>query len=327
MRKNKKGILSSVVIIMLVLSVMLSGCNKKSTETVVDQASKYPEKPITLLIPYAAGGGVDTIYRRLAAEMSKDLGQPIVCQNVNGGGGQVGFKQIAAAQPDGYTIGATTNSMLLQVASNTGTVGASDVTPIAMINEDAAAIAVGVDSPYKDLAAFIEAAKKEPGKLRVSNSGPKAVWDVSTTMFEKATSTKVTHVPYEGSNPAAVAVAGGHIEAVMTSPPEVKALVDAGKLKVLAVLDKQRYPLFPNVPTLKESGFDLTFTSWRAMIGPKGIPQGIVTKLEASIKKNVASEVFVKFMKDGGYEINYVSSAELGTFMAKQEVELKELLK
>lgn len=329
--KKLKRILSAAVVGVLALSLLVTGCGEQSPAAPNSGStapeSKYPEKPVTFIIPFAPGGAVDTISRKLIDQMSKDLGQSFVAQNVNGGGGQVGFKQIASAKPDGYTIGMVTNSMLLQLALKTGSVKAEDLSPIANVNEDYAALAVNVDSPYKTIKEFIDAATKDPGKLRISNSGAKAVWDVSSMQFEKATGTKMIHVPYDGSGPAGVAAAGGHVEAIVTSPPEVKALIDAGKLKLLTVMAPKRYDLFPDVPTLKESGYDMSFSSWRAIAGPKGMPEDVIKKLNDEIKKIVDSEDFKKFMSENAYGISYKDSAELVTFMAEQEKSMGDLLK
>ncbi|MDA8228325.1 MAG: tripartite tricarboxylate transporter substrate binding protein [Desulfitobacterium hafniense] len=329
MKKIKKALKFSVVF-GLVISLLLTGCSSQSkSEPSAASAgkTKYPEKPITMIVPWAAGGGTDLIFRKLADLMSKDLGQPVVIQNVNGAGGQVGFKQIANAKPDGYTVGATTISMLLQKATQPDGLGVNNFTNIAMINQDPATLTVKADSPYKDVASFVEAAKKEPGKLRISNSGAKGVWHVASMLYEKQAGIKVIHLPYDGANPAAIAVGGGHAEATTASPPEVKPLVDSGKLKVLAVMDNKRHPLYPNVPTLKESGYDLSFGVWRSLVGPKGIPADITSKLEASVKKAVESEDFKKFMSDSGYGITYMNSADLTKLMTNQEKELAELLK
>lgn len=316
-----------MVAVVLTFSFILSGCSSKSAQTQTTPAeSKYPEKSINIIVPWAAGGGTDLIFRKLADIMSNDLGKPIVIMNVEGGGGQVGFQQIAAAEADGYTLGAVTNSMLIQKISQGAKLGAQDFSVVSMINYDPAAITVNADSPYSTIKEFIDAAKADAGKLRIGNSGAKGVWHIAAMLMEKESGVQLTHVPYEGANPAAVAVAGGHIEGVTVSPGEVKGLVEGGKLKMLAVMSAERVASFPEVPTLKESGYDLQFGVWRALVAPKGVPADLVKKLEESVNKAVESEDFQKFMNDNQFGIYYMNSAEAQEYMIDEETVLAEVL-
>jgi tripartite-type tricarboxylate transporter receptor subunit TctC len=311
----------------LAFSLLLSGCASKDPQAPTAAAgSKFPEKSISVIVPWAAGGGTDLIFRKLTDLMSNDLGKPIVIMNVEGGGGQVGFQQIAAAEADGYTLGAVTNSMLIQKVSQGTKLGAQDFSVVSMINYDPAAITVNVDSPYSTLKEFADAAKADPGKLRIGNSGAKGVWHIAAMLMEKEMGVQVTHVPYEGANPAAVAVAGGHIEGVTVSPGEVKGLVEGGKLKMLGVMNSERLASFPDVPTLKESGYDLQFGVWRALVAPKGVPADVIAKLEASVKKAMESEDFKKFMTDNQFGIYFMNAADAQKYMIEEETTLSGVL-
>jgi len=186
---------------------------------------------------------------------------------------------------------------------------------------------VNATSPWNTLSDFIAAAKKDPGAIRVSNSGPGAIWHVAAMAFEKAAGIRLTHVPYEGGNPAAVACAGGHVEATTVSPAECAALVDAGKLKILAIPSVDRQGKFPNVPTFKEAGLDFTFGTWRAFAAPKGTPPEVIAVLEAAIKKAIESPGYKKFMENGGFGMRYMGSSDLQKYWGSQEATFAELFK
>lgn len=320
---NKKFKFMSMLV--LTMFLLLSGCASK-TESQQPSETAYPEQPINLIVPWAAGGGTDIIFRKIADIMSNDLGKPIVIMNVEGGGGQVGFQQIAASEPDGYTIGAVTNSMLLQKITLGTKLGTQDFSVISMINYDPGALTVNADSPYNSISDFVDAAKLKPGEFRIGNSGAKAIWHVTAMLMEEELGIKVIHVPYEGANPAAVAVAGGHIEGVTVSPGEVKGLTEGGKLKILGVMSEERLKSFPDVPTFKEEGYDLQFGVWRALVAPKGVPNEIVAKLEESVKKAVESEDFKKFMSDNEFGIYFKPAIEAQEYMINEETTLKGVL-
>lgn len=287
----------------------------------------YPEKEVTVIIPWSAGGGTDLIGRQLAILLEKDLGKPFVVVNKTGGGGAVGFQAIASAKPDGYTIGLISVTMILQKYSATTYVDYKTIKPIALINEDPASLTVNSEAPWKTLSEFLEEAKKEPGKIRLSNSGPGAIWHVAALALEKKTGVKFTHVPYQGGNPAAVALAGGHVEGTTVSPPEVASLVEAGKLKILAIPTNERVAQFPDVPTFKELGIDFTFGTWRAVAAPKETPDEIIEVLAKSIKKALDTQHFKDFMEKGGYGMSYMDAEELAAYMNKLDAQFAELFK
>jgi len=289
--------------------------------------ASYPEKEVTVIVPWSAGGGTDLIGRQLAAQLGKDLGKPFVVVNKTGGGGVVGFQEIASAKPDGYTIGLISVSMIIHKYSASSYVDYKTIRPVALINMDPASLTVNSEAPWNTLSEFLEDAKKEPGKIRMSNSGPGSIWNVAALALEKETGVKFTHVPYKGGNPAAVALAGGHVEATTVSPAEVASLVEAGKLKILAMPTTERIASFPDVPTFKESGIDFTFGTWRAVAVPKDTPDEIVEMLAKSIEKALNVQQFKVFMKNGGYGEAYMDAEELAAYMDKLDTQFAELFK
>ncbi|PZE22352.1 tripartite tricarboxylate transporter substrate binding protein [Paenibacillus xerothermodurans] len=287
----------------------------------------YPKKDITLIIPWAAGGGTDVIGRQVASLMEKQLGKPIVVVNRNGGGGLVGFQEIAKAKPDGYTIGLIRNSLILQKYAGETHVDHKSFEPIAVINQDAATITVSGKAPWASAKEFIDAAKKEPEKIRISNSGPGAIWHVAALALGRDTGAKFTHVPFQGGNPAAIAVAGNHVEATTASAGEVQSLVQDGSLKMLGIASEQRLPQFPDVPTLKEQGINTVIGVWRGLVAPKGTPPAIVEALDKAVAQAVASNEYKAFMNTGGYGILHVPAKDFGAFMDKDDAAYGELFK
>jgi len=301
-----------VMILFLSLSlVVMDGVSRAWAE--------YPEKEITLIVPWAAGGGTDLISRILADVMKTDLGKPVVVVNKPGGGGLLGFNQIAAAKPDGYTIGIATPSMILQKWSASSYLDWRELAPIAVHNNDPAAFTVKADAPWKTLKEALDFAKANPMKMRIANSGTGAIWHVMAAMLGHNLGIQFTHVPYGGGGPAAVATAGGHVEATTVSPAEVAALVHGGKLRILAISDDKRDALFPDVPTFREAGVDFVFGTWRCLAAPKTTPKEIIARLEQSTRKAVANPKFVDFMTKNGYGQMYLGPAESAELMAQNE--------
>lgn len=285
----------------------------------------FPEKDITILVPWNAGGGTDLIARQLAHLMEKELGKTIIILNKPGGGGTVGFAELVRSKSDGYTLGTTTNSMLLQKYVSVNYVEHNLFNFISMINEDPASLTVKADAPWNTMQEFIADAKKNPGKFRVSNAGPGTSMHAVALQLEQVAGVEFTHVPYEGGNPAAVALAGGHVEATVVSPAECASLVTAGKLKTLAVAAVERLPIIPDVPTYRECGYDLAGGVWRALSVPKKTPPEIVAILEAAIKKAVESKEYRDFLNTGGFGFRYLGSEEMNGYVDAQSAEYDEL--
>jgi tripartite-type tricarboxylate transporter receptor subunit TctC len=288
--------------------------------------AKYPEKEITLIVPWAAGGGADLISRILADVMKADLGKPVVVVNKPGGGGLLGFNQIASAKPDGYTIGIATPSMILQKWSASSYLDWRELAPIAVLNNDPGAFTVKADAPWKTLKEALDFAKANPMKMRIANSGTGGMWHVMAAMLGHKLGVQFTHVPYGGGGPAAVATAGGHVEATSVSPAEVAALVHGGKLRILAVSDEKRDAIFPEVPTFREAGVDFVFGTWRCLAAPKNTPKEIIARLEQSTHKAVKDPKFVDFMVKNGFGQMYLGPAESAELMAQNERDFEKFV-
>jgi tripartite-type tricarboxylate transporter receptor subunit TctC len=289
-------------------------------------AAEYPERDITMIVPAAAGGGTDLVTRVLGDLMAKDLGKPVVVVNKPGGGALVGFTAVAVAKPDGYTLGISTTSQILQKYSASSYLDWRVFSPIALHNYDPAAFTVKVDAPWKTIEEALAFAKANPMKMRVSNSGPGAIWHVAAALLGNKAGVQFTHVPYGGANPAAVALAGGHVEATTASPAEVGTLVKGGKLRILAIASQKRDPLYPDVPTFKERGIDFAFGVWRCLVAPKDTPKEVIARLEKSAEKAVHDPKFIDFMTKNGFGQAYMGPAESAALMAQDEKDMEKIV-
>lgn len=252
----------------------------------------YPERPIEVVVPYAAGGGTDAVARAYADAVRKHLPQPVVVVNKTGAGGAIGLTEVMNARPDGTKIGMGTVEITMLPHMGVAKFGVDDFMPIVMLNQEPAAITVRTDSPWTTVEAFLAHAKAKPAEVRVGNSGTGAIWHIAALSLGEKTGAQFLHVPYAGANPAVADLLGGHIEAVTVSPPEVAQHVASGKLRLLAVMSAQRAPKFPQVPTLKERGVDVQISTWRGLVAPKGTPEIMLSVLREASRKAVQEPAF-----------------------------------
>jgi tripartite-type tricarboxylate transporter receptor subunit TctC len=293
--------------------------------------AQYPNRPITLIVPWGAGGGTDATARILASIMEKELKQPINVVNRTGGSGVVGHSAIAEGTADGYTIGLITVEIgMMHWQGLTKLTGAS-YTPLGLVNADPAGLQVRADSPYKSAKELLDAIKANPGKFKASGTGQGGIWHLSIAGMLKSLNVDPATVPWVPSNGAAPGlqdlVAGG-VEVVPCSIPEARALIDAGKVRSLAIMDADPPSLYPNVPPLKKAlGTDWTMAAWRGMAAPKGIPKDVEAKLVDAVKKAYDSADYKKFMADRGFGVVYLPPAEFAKFMEKSSNDLGATMK
>jgi len=291
----------------------------------------YPERPITLIVPWGAGGGTDAVARILATLMEKDLGQPVNVVNRTGGSGVVGHQAISAAAPDGYTIGMITVEIGMMHHQGLTDLNGASYTPIALVNADPAGVQVRADAPYKNLADLLAAIKANPGKFKASGTGQGGIWHLAIAGLlrdQKIDPASLPWVPSNGAAPGLNDLMAGGVEVVPCSLPEARALIEAGKVKSLAVMDPNPASLFPKVPTLKaEIGSTWTMAAWRGIAAPKGIPADIQAKLLASLQKAHESKEFKDFMTNRGFGVLWAPPAEFASFMAKSDADLGATMK
>jgi tripartite-type tricarboxylate transporter receptor subunit TctC len=294
-------------------------------------AQTYPDRPITLVVPWGAGGGTDAVARMFANLMEKDLGQPVNVVNRTGGSGVVGHSAIANAAPDGYTIGMITVEITMMHHQKLTELNPTSYTPIALVNLDPAGFQVRADSAYKSMADVLAAVKAAPpGKFKASGTGQGGIWHLALAGWLRDAKIDPANVPWVPSNGAAPGlqdlVAGG-IEFAPVSLPEARSLIDAGKVRSLAVMASQRSTLFPNVPTLKEAtGSDWATGAWRGIAAPKGLPPAVAARLEAAVKKAYDSKEYKDFMGQRGFGMLWGNGKEFAAFMAKGDADMKAVM-
>jgi tripartite-type tricarboxylate transporter receptor subunit TctC len=295
------------------------------------QAQSYPSRPITLIVPWGAGGGTDATARIVGTLLEKELGQPVNVVNRTGGNGVVGHSAIATAPPDGYTLGMITVEISMMHWAGLTQLTPTDYTPIALMNIDPAGVTVRADSPYKNLNDLVNAVKANPGKFKASGTGQGGIWHLALAGMLKDLKLENSAVPWVPSNGAAPAMndlAAGGIEMVTCSLPEARALIDAGKARPLAVMASQPSALYPNVPTLKTAtGSNWTIGAWRGIAAPKGLPADIQAKLGTALKKIYDSQDFQGFMQQRGFGTIYADAKGFEQFMAKGDADMGNVMK
>lgn len=295
-----------------------------STSPLFAQAA-YPARPITLMLPWAAGGGTDATARTIAGLLERDLGQPVNVINRTGGSGVVGHTALATAAPDGYSIGVITVEITMMHRQGLTELNSSNYTPLALVVNPAPGVLVNAASPYKDVQSLAEAIKaSQPGKLKASGTGQGGSWHIGLVGWLQAMGLKANHVtwvPSQGAAPAMQDLAAGGIDLATCSVPEGRTMIEAGRVRALAVMARQRNPQFPDVPTLNEAlGLDHSFGAWQAMAAPKGVPDAIRARLVTAIKKAHDSKEFADFVNNRGFTPQWSSGDDFTKFLAEQEV-------
>lgn len=316
-RFNKKRFLA-VIAAALALTCVLSACGG-------GKSAEYPTKGISVICPWAAGGGTDACLRAFSDAMGKDLGQTLTVDNLTGGGGITGHQAIADADPDGYTIG-----MITFEISTYKPLGTSDLTwdsydPLCRVNTDAAAVTVNAkwaaDNGISDLAGFIDYCKAHPGEVQMGGSSNASVWHIAGGYLMNATGIDIQMITYqEGAATAVQNAAGGFIQGVTVSLAEARSFIESGDLICLGVMADERNSVFPDVPTCAEQSFDVKYFTQRGMAIPKGVDAEVKARLEKACENAIKDADFVAFMESNGQTIAYLNSADYTEFL-KQDAE------
>jgi tripartite-type tricarboxylate transporter receptor subunit TctC len=280
----------------------------------------YPTRAITMIVPFPPGGVADITARPLAQAMGSHLGQTVVVENKSGAGGGVGMQYVARARPDGYTVLLALSSISIipeadKVLGRDPMFKLSQLVPIARFTADPTVLAVRADSPYRSVADLVAAAKKSPGTIPFGSSGNYGTMHVPMEMLSQAAGVKMLHVPFTGAGPAIVALLGGQVDALATGPSTVTGHVRAGKLRVLATWGEGgRHPAFPDVPTLKELGYDVQFSQWTGLFVPAGTPEPAIAKLREAARKAVEDPAFKSALAKVETPIQYLDQPQFQAF-------------
>jgi tripartite-type tricarboxylate transporter receptor subunit TctC len=292
----------------------------------------FPTKAITMIVPFPPGGVADITARPVAEAMGRILRQPVIVENKAGAGGGVGMAYVAKARPDGYTVLLALSSISIipeadKVIGRPPMFQLNQLVPIARFTADPTVLAVRADSPYKSVADLVEAARKAPGTIPYGSSGNYGTMHVPVEMLGAAAGVKWLHIPFTGAGPAVVALLGGNVEFISSGPSTVVQHVKAGKVRVLASWGDARHPALPDVPTLKELGYDALFSQWTGLFVPAGTPEAVISKLRDAARAAVQDEalraVFVKVETP----LQYLDQPEFAVFWDADSRKLADVVK
>ncbi|WP_280563803.1 MULTISPECIES: tripartite tricarboxylate transporter substrate binding protein [unclassified Chromohalobacter] len=280
----------------------------------------YPEKPITLIVPWAAGGGTDATARTIAKAMEEELGGTVNVVNRTGGSGVVGHNAIARANPDGYTLGLVTGEINMMHWQGLTDLTYRDYTPIAQINYDYAGVQVATDGPFDDLEDLVKTVAEQPkGTYNASGTGQGGVWHLAFAGFlmdQGMEPDRVSWIPSQGAAPAMTELAAGGIDIVPSSVPEGRSMIESGRAASLGIMAPERLDSFPDVPTLQEAiGSDYQIGEWRGIAGPKGMDPEIVATLEDALEDAYNSDTYQDFMAKQGFGTEWRNAEDFGQLM------------
>lgn len=276
----------------------------------------YPDRPITMIVGYGAGGGTDLITRTLSDLAKKMLGQPIVVINKPGGTSSVALSALKAEKPDGYTLGVMPSGGVFTALINKVPYDpAKDFTPIIQYSAYQDGLAVLTEAPWKTFRDFIEYAKNNPGRIRYASSGVGTPEVLNLESLAREMGIKWMHLPYDNSAHTGPALLGGHVDAIADSSFAWKPFVDSGKFRLLATFHEERLKTYPNVPTLLELGYNKKAASFIGIVGPKGMAEPIVKKLHDAFKKAMEDPHFINTIDKIGYLMVYRNSEDLNQYI------------
>jgi tripartite-type tricarboxylate transporter receptor subunit TctC len=281
--------------------------------------------PIEITVLFPAGSSADVSARLLADGMSKRLGTNVIVVDRPGAGGALGYKVVAGQKPDGHSLVWNSNSISTTYYSGTLPFTYREFAPVARVLAESPVVAVPGKSPYKSLAELMAAAKAKPKAITVANSGTGSHTHISSVALFKAANADVVDVPF-GAAQLVPALLGGQVDAAVQLPAALAGSVRTGELRLLASLTAERDPAFPDVPTAREQGYDVSLEAWRGIAVPKGTPQSVVARLEAAIRETVESREFQEGCERLGARPTYAPALTFGDVIAKEDRKLGELM-
>jgi tripartite-type tricarboxylate transporter receptor subunit TctC len=291
----------------------------------------YPNRPITLIVPYAPGGGNDVLARGVAEPMSMTLGQQIVIENRGGAGGSLGTRQVAKAVPDGYTLGlGGTGTLAIDptLYPNVGYDPRKDFAPVGLIATSPLIILVNPSLPAHNVQELIALAQTQPGKLNYASAGTGSGIHLGTVLFAERAGIEITHIPYKGSGPALTDLLGNHVSIYFSSLPPAIGLVKEGKLRALGVTGLKRSPIFPDVPTVAEHGMPgFEAVLHYGIVAPAGTPRPVITRLNEALRNAVLSDERKQKLAADGTEPLASTPDEYAADIDKEETKWSDIVK
>ena len=302
----------------LLLPILLVSC-----QPAAEQA--WPNRPITLIVPWKAGGGTDTASRALAAVLRDELGQPVNVVNRTGGGGIVGHLALRQARPDGYTLGAITVEITMMHWTGLTPLTFASYTPLALVTINPSAITVRSDSPWQSVDELVRDISASPGTITASGTSRGGIWDLCRIGFLQAAGldeAAMPWVPSQGAAPALQELLAGGVDVVTTALAETNALRQAGHVRTLAVMSDQRLYMAPEVPTLRELGFDYASAGgWMVLAAPKRLPDPLREQLQAALRRALVNPAFRDPLLRAGFRLRQLTGTPLDIFLEEQDLE------
>ena len=294
--------------------------------------STWPDKPVTMIVPFPPGGVADTVARPVADALSRELKQPVVIENKPGSGGGLGMGTAARAAPDGYTILLTLSSISIlpeadKLLGRKPAYQLSQFKPIARFTADPTVFVVRADAPWKTLQEFVADARKKPGAFNYGSSGNYGTMHVPMEMLKAQADFRMTHIPFTGAGPAVIALLGGQVDAIASGPATVVQQINAGKLRALAHWGDRPLAALPGVPSLKELGYAAQFAQWSALFVPAATPDEIVQKLRAAAQKVAADPLVQQTIQRAGSPGDYLDAPAFQSYWDRDAAMMTEAVR
>ena len=288
-------------------------------------AQTYPSKAVSFIVPFPPGGRTDLTARAVGQFLNDELGQPVVIVNKPGASGVLGAKEVAAAAPDGYTLGFFSTGFLTTQYTVPTPTDVKEYELVALVNFDPAAIAASAAKGWKAIPEVLAAGKAKPGSLRVGiNPGSSA--HIFAAAFCQSAGLEVIYVPFKGGSERAAALGGGHIDLDFDIVAAMKPMRDAGKLRILGIAAENRMQLYPDLATMREQGVDLVMHSWHGVFAPRGTPAPVLAALDAALEKVSRNPQFVQQMDAALLGVRYMNRADFTRFFRVQDAQFKPLI-
>lgn len=317
----------SWLVVSLIMLVLVAGCAMQDKKAATSE--KYPAKPITMIVPYSAGGTADMMGRAIEKVAKKHLGQSLIITNIVGGAATIGWNELAGAKPDGYTIGYVATAALLQPLYNqTRYHYPSALEPLAQVVSTPVVVVALVDRPWTNIDDLVKYAKQNPGEIKFGHSGLGSSNHVAGELFAREANINIAQVPFRGEGEVIAALLGGHVQLMFTNPPAIKEHVKSGKVRVLAVAAEQRLsdPVFNSSPTFKERGFDVVFQLWHGIAAPKGLPAEEKARLAKGFYEIMNDPEFKQHMESLGMTVEYVGPKEFSEKWVADSLRLAKII-
>lgn len=303
------------------LSAAVCLCSAVIVPQAVAQAQAYPGKTVRLIVPFAAGGPADVVAREIAQSLSKDLGQSLVVENLGGGAGVPALNAVSRAPADGYTMlfAASGNIVIQPLLSKNRVDILSQIAPVGMVTTSPHVLVVSSKLPVRSVGEFIDYAKAHPGTVNFASAGVGGLAHLGTELFKRATGIDARHIPYKGTSQAMTDLASGEVQAMFSSLPSMKGMIDKGAIRVLGVTAASPSPAYQNIPVIAKAGVpDFSYATWYGMFAPAGTPAALIARLEQALARLGADQALAEKLLAQGVDLQVTTAGALEQRVRKE---------